>query len=103
MDTAGPARELVVDVSRSIMMRQEHRAGEKRSRRQVFEAIERATLRPLPDAAYVLAAFAKATINIDYHVEFEKHYYSVPYKLRAQIERQVELRDLDDGRGLPSR
>lgn len=63
-----------------------------RSRRQVFEEIERAALRSLPDAAYVLATFAKATINIDYHVEFEKHYYSVPYKLRAQTERHVELR-----------
>lgn len=63
-----------------------------RSRRQMFEAIEKATLRPLPESPYVLATFAKATINIDYHVEFEKHYYSVPYKLRAQIERQVELR-----------
>lgn len=63
-----------------------------RSRRQVFEAIERATLRPLPDSPYVLAVFAKAAINIDYHVEFEKHYYSVPYKLRAQLERHVELR-----------
>src|SRR5690242_5677225 len=39
-----------------------------RSRRQMFDAIERSVLRPLPENAYVLASFATATVNIDYHV-----------------------------------
>jgi transposase len=63
-----------------------------RSRRQVFEEVERASLRPLPENPYVLATFAKATVNIDYHVEFEKHYYSVPHGLRAQTDHQIEIR-----------
>jgi len=63
-----------------------------RSRREVFEAIERSALRPLPEAPYVLATFATVTINIDYHVEFEKHYYSVPHRLLAQANKRVEVR-----------
>jgi transposase len=59
------------------------------SRRQLFEAVERATLRPLPATPYVYARWARPKVNIDYHVTFEDHYYSVPYQLRGEI---VDLR-----------
>ena len=36
-----------------------------------------------------LASFKRARVNIDYHVEFEGHYYSVPHALVGQA---VELR-----------
>jgi transposase len=38
---------------------------------------------------YQLARWKKARVNIDYHVEFERHYYSVPYAL---VRQQVEIR-----------
>lgn len=59
------------------------------SRRSWFEAIERAVLKALPRERYVLAKWKRATVGIDYHVELEGHYYSVPHGLRQQ---EVELR-----------
>jgi len=51
------------------------------SRRSVFEATERAALRPLPAAPYELATWRRAKVNIDYHISVESHHYSVPYRL----------------------
>lgn len=50
------------------------------SRRSVFEATERAALRPLPSARYELAEWKTAKVNIDYHISVEGHLYSVPYR-----------------------
>jgi transposase len=67
------------------------------SRRQLFEQIEKAALRSLPAAPYVFAEWKQRTVGLDYHVEVEKHYYSVPHgllreKVWARItERTVEV------------
>jgi transposase len=50
------------------------------SRRELFERIERAALGPLPTEAYEYADWHERTVNTDYHVEVEKHWYSVPYR-----------------------
>ncbi len=59
------------------------------SRRSLFEEIDQPALRPLPADPYEFATWKKARINIDYHLEFEHHYYSVPYRLAGQV---VEIR-----------
>lgn len=59
------------------------------SRRTLFEEIERAALRPLPVTRYELATWTKATVNIDYHIQVEWHFYSVPYRL---VQQPVEVR-----------
>lgn len=64
----------------------------KKSRREVFEAIEREALRPLPEARYELSTWKKAKVNIDYHVEFDDHYYSVHYTQYTTGRRKVEIR-----------
>ena len=51
------------------------------SRRSVFEQLERQLMRPLPAQRFEYADWKVATVNIDYHVEVERHYYSVPYQL----------------------
>jgi transposase len=51
------------------------------SRRELFEQLERSALRPLPAQPYAFAEWKKVRVNIDYHVEVEGHYYSVPYQL----------------------
>ena len=56
----------------------------KRSRRELFEEIDRPVLRALPEGAYEYAVWAPPKANIDYHVEFDHHYYSVPYTLAGQ-------------------
>ena len=54
------------------------------SRRELFERIERHTLQPLPEQPYEYADWATATLGPDYHVEFDKHWYSAPYTLIGQ-------------------
>jgi transposase len=51
------------------------------SRRALFEALDRPALKPLPAEPYVYAEWKQCKAGLDYHVEVEKHYYSVPHAL----------------------
>ena len=51
------------------------------SRRALFEEIERPALKALPAAPYVYAEWKQCKVSFDYHVEVERHYYSVPHTL----------------------
>ena len=54
-----------------------------------------------PPSASRTASGRRARVNIDYHVEVDDHYYSVPHAL---VHEAVEARvDGDDGRDLPPR
>jgi transposase len=59
------------------------------TRRVLFDTIDKPALRPLPDYPYEYAEWKKARVNIDYHIEINRHYYSVPYQL---IKAQVDVR-----------
>ena len=59
------------------------------SRAELFERLDRPALRPLPTERYEFATWRQARVNIDYHVELERHYYSVPYQLAG---RQLDVR-----------
>jgi hypothetical protein len=61
--------------------------------------LDRPALGPLPQERYEFHQWATARVNIDYHVEFERHYYSVPYTLTGQIGHSL---DDDHGGDLPS-
>jgi len=52
-----------------------------RSRRALFDDIERPALKPLPVEPYVYAEWKQCKVSFDYHVEVERHYYSVPHAL----------------------
>lgn len=54
------------------------------TRREQFEEIDRPVLRPLPAQRYEFDEWSKPTVNIDYHVVVDDHYYSVPYALIGQ-------------------
>lgn len=54
------------------------------SRQSVFEAMDYPALKPLPTVRYEFAEWKKATVGIDYHIEVERHYYSVPYRYARQ-------------------
>jgi transposase len=54
------------------------------SRLQRYETLEKPALNPLPPIPYEFAEWKKVRVNIDYHVEIQKHYYSVPYQLLHQ-------------------
>ncbi|HUI88709.1 MAG TPA: hypothetical protein VLX61_08260 [Anaerolineales bacterium] len=61
----------------------------QKSRRQLFEKLDQPVLHPLPEISYEYATWKTARVNIDYHVEFDKHFYSVPYDL---IYQEVRIR-----------
>lgn len=58
------------------------------SRASWFEA-ERAALRPLPTERYEYADWKRAKVQLDYHVEVDKHAYSVPHAL---VGKHVDIR-----------
>lgn len=58
--------------------------GRTESRRDLFEALDRPALMPLPESAYEYAEWRKVKPGIDYHVEVEKRFYSVPHALVGQ-------------------
>jgi transposase len=59
------------------------------SRKSLFEGLDRPALSPLPARAYEFALWKRARVNIDYHVQVDSAFYSVPYQLAR---REVEVR-----------
>jgi len=59
------------------------------TRQELFENLDRPALKPLPEKPYEYADWKKARVNIDYHIEVDGHYYSVPYQL---VKESVEIR-----------
>lgn len=59
------------------------------SRRDLFMELDKPALRPLPNQPYVFAHWKKARVHIDYHVAYDKHFYSVPHTLMG---REVDIR-----------
>jgi transposase len=66
------------------------------SRRQLFEAIERPVMQPLPDDDFEFAEWRLARVGIDYHVEVDGFFYSVPHALlREQVETRATARTVE--------
>ena len=59
------------------------------TRRSRFHDLEQPALRPLPPNRYEYATWKRAKVFLDYHIEHERRYYSVPYRL---IGKSVDLR-----------
>lgn len=59
------------------------------SRRSAFETVDQPALQPLPHRTYVFAQWKKVRVHIDYHIELDKHYYSVPFAL---VGKQLDAR-----------
>jgi len=76
---------------RELLEKLNRRPFKKRDgcRRELFEQVDQPALRPLPAERYDLAAWSKAVVNIDYHVQFEGSFYSVPHTL---VQKPVEVR-----------
>lgn len=66
------------------------------SRRELFEELDRPALTPLPDEPYEYAEWKRCRVNLDYHVEIAKHYYSVPYNLlRQEVEARITQKTVE--------
>jgi transposase len=53
----------------------------KKSRRELFSLFDCPNALSLPEKLYEYAEWKVASVNIDYHIEVDKHYYSVPFRL----------------------
>ena len=59
------------------------------TRRELLEELDRPMLKPLPVEPYVFAEWHLRRVGIDYHVDVERHYYSVPHRFAKDA---VEVR-----------
>jgi len=59
------------------------------SRKVLFLELDRPHASAMPEHVFEFAQWKKVRVSVNYHIEFEKHFYSVPYTL---IHRELELR-----------
>jgi transposase len=73
-----------------LLVRLNQRPFRKRAgnRASLFAQLDQPALKPLPATRYQFGEWKVARVNIDYHIEIERHYYSVPYAL---VHQQVEV------------
>ena len=73
-----------------LLVRLNQRLFRKRegSRASLFAQLDQPALKPLPATRYQFGEWETARVNIDYHIEVERHYYSVPYAL---VHQQVDV------------
>jgi transposase len=54
------------------------------SRRDLFERLDQPALKPLPVEPYTYAEWKQCSVALDYHIDVDRHYYSVPHQLLRQ-------------------
>jgi transposase len=66
------------------------------TRRRLLEELDRPVLKPLPIEPYIFAEWRVRRVGIDYHVDAEGHFYSVPYRFaRAEVELRLTGRTVE--------
>ncbi|MBV8866128.1 MAG: IS21 family transposase [Acidobacteriaceae bacterium] len=71
----------------SLLTHLNHRRFRKRegTRASLFAELDRPALQSLPRERYQVSAWKNVRASLDYHVEIDRHYYSVPYQLTGQL------------------
>jgi transposase len=83
-------RELVDDLNVRPMR------GWGTTRRALYEQLDRPALRELPPTPYEYATWKRCRVNLDYHVEIDKHFYSVPFRLlREEVEARITAKTVE--------
>ncbi len=59
------------------------------TRKERFEEVDLPAMLPLPESPYEYADWIKARVHLDYHVEVDHHFYSVPHRL---VREEVDVR-----------
>jgi transposase len=82
--------ELVVDLNARPMKR----LGV--SRAEMFTELDRPALKPLPAEPFVYAEWRMRRVSLDYHVDIDGHYYSVPFRLiKEPVEARITARTIE--------
>lgn len=86
--------ELNVEI-KELLLKLNNRKMKKinKSRKELFEELDKPAALALPEKRYEYAEWKKCRVNIDYHIEVDKHYYSVPYQL---LREEVDVRLTDN-------
>ena len=67
-----------------------------KTRRQLFQLLDAPRMKGLPAQPYALAQWKLCKVGIDYHAEFDSHFYSVPYRhARAHVEIRATTRTVE--------
>ncbi len=85
--SVGEANRAIAPLLQALNEREMQHLG--KSRKELFEELDQPVLDPLPERPYKFATWKNAKVNIDYHVAFEGHYYSVPHYL---VRQEVRIR-----------
>ena len=72
-------RELLHDLNRRVIKY----LG--KSRYELYLELDQPALKPLSTHIYTYRAFKECRVNIDYHIQLEKAFYSVPYQLAGRV------------------
>jgi hypothetical protein len=66
------------------------------SRRDLFLELDRPALKPLPDEPDEYAEWRLRRVGLDYHVDIDGHYYSVPHRLiREQLDARITAHTIE--------
>src|SRR3954471_2284813 len=66
------------------------------SRAEMFTELDRPALKPLPAEPFVYAEWRVRRVSLDYHVDIDGHYYSVPHRLiREQLDARITERTIE--------
>jgi transposase len=90
--------ELNAAIGEMLTALNEHRSIRRLgvTRRQLLEEIDRPALKPLPVELYVLAEWRLRRVGLDYHVDVEGHFYSVPHRFaRQQVDARLTSRTVE--------
>ncbi|WP_034817447.1 IS21 family transposase [Ensifer sp. BR816] len=67
-----------------------------KTRRALFEELDAPNLKPLPAEPWVHAEWRRCRVGIDYHIELNRHFYSVPYRFaRSEVEVRYTIRTVE--------
>jgi transposase len=66
------------------------------TRHALYQQVDRPALQQLPPTHYEYAEWKRCRVNLDYHVEIERHYYSVPFQLlRQTVEARITAKSVE--------
>jgi transposase len=62
----------------------------------ILRTANRPALLPLPPTVYEYADWKRCRVNLDYHIEIAKHFYSVPFHLlRQEVEARITAKTVE--------
>jgi transposase len=83
-------RELVCDLNLRPMR------GWGTTRQALYEQLDRPALQGLPPTPYEYATWKRCRVSLDYHVEIDQHFYSVPFRLlREEVEARITAKTVE--------